>query len=76
MCTRTCGGGLRSRSRICVNGEIGDPGCIGPLEEDETCNEQVGAEEIWVIFFIIIISYYVKWIDFTFISICCCFYYG
>ena len=41
LCTQTCDVGLRTRSRICVNGEFGDPGCSEELDESETCNEQV-----------------------------------
>ena len=37
----TCGGGTRARSRICINGEIGSPGCTDAAAEVEACSQQV-----------------------------------
>ena len=37
-CSRTCGGGQRRRSRRCLTGGPGSPGCIGPLTEFTVCN--------------------------------------
>jgi len=39
-CDATCGGGERIRSRNCINGEAGDPGCEGDGIEREACNAQ------------------------------------
>lgn len=40
-CTTTCGGGLRTRSRLCINGEPGDYGCHGPVVVQSICNGKV-----------------------------------
>ena len=37
----TCGGGIRSRSRFCLNGAEGELGCVGPTIEEEVCEDQV-----------------------------------
>ena len=39
-CNEQCGGGKRSRFRICANG--GQESCSGPLLEETSCNNQVG----------------------------------
>ena len=39
-CDATCGGGSRSRSRICQNGNAGDIGChVGGTSDTDVCNE-------------------------------------
>ena len=40
-CTEPCGGGIRSRTRACVFGEIGDSGCSGRVLDNGFCNEHV-----------------------------------
>jgi len=40
-CTVTCGGGSQARSRQCINGEIGEVGCLGDSVEDALCNSDV-----------------------------------
>ena len=40
-CDVTCGVGDRSRTRICVNGEVGTIGCEGPVTEIDICNSGV-----------------------------------
>ena len=40
-CSQTCGGGTFRRQRICMNGNVGDPGCIGSIFDEGRCNEQV-----------------------------------
>ena len=40
-CDATCGGGAKTRSRICQNGDAGDIGChIGQTSETDVCNNQ------------------------------------
>ena len=39
-CSVSCGGGVHTRSRECVGGDVGDLGCTGILQEVESCNEQ------------------------------------
>ena len=40
-CSKTCGGGIRTRKRSCTNPppENGGLKCPGPGEEEEVCNE-------------------------------------
>lgn len=40
-CSAPCGGGVRSRSRVCVTGKTGDVGCEGPAFEEDFCNGYV-----------------------------------
>ena len=37
-CTASCGGGIQSRSRTCINGLQGEEGCQGPDVELRVCN--------------------------------------
>ena len=39
-CSETCGGGIRSRSRICSYPDVNNKGnyCVGSSEETESCN--------------------------------------
>ena len=41
MCSQSCGGGVRSHVRRCVNGMAGEVGCSDPAMEIESCNNQV-----------------------------------
>lgn len=41
FCSASCGGGLQTRERICINGEPGDAGCLGAPEEKVSCNMMV-----------------------------------
>ena len=38
-CSVSCGGGLRNRTRDCINPEHGGAACEGPSEQAENCNE-------------------------------------
>ena len=38
-CSVTCGGGLRNRTRECLNPLHGGADCVGPSEQAESCNE-------------------------------------
>ena len=40
-CSLTCDGGIRRRTRICVNGFVNQHGCNGPVENVEDCNINV-----------------------------------
>lgn len=40
-CNVTCGGGVRRRERICINGLMGSDGCLGSTYEETVCNEVV-----------------------------------
>jgi len=40
-CSEVCGGGVTSRYRNCINGDVGDGGCSGPVREEQNCNNQV-----------------------------------
>lgn len=40
-CDVSCGGGLQVRSRQCVYGDIGVPGCDSDVFQSIRCNEQV-----------------------------------
>lgn len=37
-CSVTCGSGTNERKRTCVNGVVGQPGCIGDDSETQTCS--------------------------------------
>jgi len=37
ICSVTCGRGLRSRTRLCLGGDVGQPGCNGDLIGAEDC---------------------------------------
>uniref|UniRef100_UPI00193A61B8 uncharacterized protein LOC120335429 n=1 Tax=Styela clava TaxID=7725 RepID=UPI00193A61B8 len=39
-CSATCGGGISRRTRFCIGGEIGDPGCTAREYEDRACNDE------------------------------------
>ena len=41
LCSATCGGGIRSRRRICVDGGEDSAGCNGASEEEEFCGGEV-----------------------------------
>ncbi|XP_060586807.1 SCO-spondin-like isoform X3 [Ruditapes philippinarum] len=38
-CSEPCGGGLRNRTRECVEPEFGGAMCVGPAEQAEACNQ-------------------------------------
>lgn len=39
-CSASCGGGTRTRSRSCLNGNSGDPGCLNAKTSDsQSCND-------------------------------------
>ena len=40
-CSLTCDGGIRRRTRVCVNGFVNQLGCNGPVENVEDCNINV-----------------------------------
>ena len=40
----SCEGGIRRRTRNCVNGEEGDPGCPGSDSEFDQCADQVSLD--------------------------------
>lgn len=40
-CTQTCGLGIRTRSRICLNGRRGEDGCTGDDTDVTSCANQV-----------------------------------
>nr|XP_039269684.1 SCO-spondin-like isoform X2 [Styela clava] len=37
-CSVTCGGGSKSRSRECLGGKVGNPGCFGEDQQTDECN--------------------------------------
>ena len=39
-CDVTCGGGVKSRTRSCLNGVAGEVGCDGDISERYSCNDQ------------------------------------
>ena len=49
-CSSSCGGGLQRRERDCVNGVVGDAGCIGAMMQNVTCNLQVRSYDNFYIF--------------------------
>ena len=40
-CSETCGAGQQERTRFCVGGIFGMPGCTDTKSENRTCNSQV-----------------------------------
>lgn len=40
-CTVSCGGGIRTRERLCVGGKIGDIGCDNNFVQQEPCGGEV-----------------------------------
>ena len=42
MCSVSCNGGIRNRTRMCANGSPGVIGCEGLSREVMTCNDEVG----------------------------------
>ena len=38
-CSRTCGGGTWERTRMCMNINLDEEGCIGEPRESGICNE-------------------------------------
>ena len=47
-CSLTCNRGTYERTRTCVGGNVGDPGCSGPSNEIDFCNEHVCSAE-WLV---------------------------
>ena len=41
QCDRTCGNGEQTRQRYCLNGNVGDIGCIGAVVEIKQCENLV-----------------------------------
>ena len=39
-CSLTCGGGSKTQTRTCINGNVGDVGCQGSENQVLSCNEQ------------------------------------
>ena len=48
-CSATCGGGTRTRNRICNGGNPGTGGCPGTDEQTITCNSRPCASKLKVI---------------------------
>ena len=40
-CSAPCNSGVRSRRRVCLNGDSGQAGCDGQMDSFEVCNDQV-----------------------------------
>ena len=40
-CSVTCGNGIRTHTRRCLNGDVNELGCNGPTSEDGACIEGV-----------------------------------
>ena len=38
QCSATCGRGSRTRTRLCLNGSVGDAGCMGSTSETIDCD--------------------------------------
>jgi len=49
-CSVSCGGGERTRSRTCLGGEVGGPGCEGSDMEQSSCGEEPcpGSWTVWI----------------------------
>nr|XP_039261984.1 uncharacterized protein LOC120338112 [Styela clava] len=45
-CTLTCGAGMRTKNRFCVNGVKGIPPCDGSSDESEPCNRDVSCKKV------------------------------
>jgi len=45
-CSDSCGGGTRTRNRLCINGEPDDDGCQGSPLDFGTCNTQVSRKAL------------------------------
>ena len=39
-CSVTCGGGSKTQTRTCINGNVGDVGCEGSENQELSCNDQ------------------------------------
>ena len=45
-CSKSCDGGVATRSRVCLNGDAGMAGCDGDVMQLEPCNSAVSLEKI------------------------------
>ena len=49
MCSQSCGGGNRERTRTCVNGDVGEIGCHeGAVKDVQGCNNNVRCDFSYV----------------------------